>query len=345
MHRRLGISRWTALGLALVSAACAPTDATDTGDGVDADEGTDDGPPAPQSTDGSTSVDSAADSADTGATTGTGPVDSSDGSSDGAGSSGETSTGDRTSETTPFFRSDCSLENCGFPQFWGQYEGVLYDTTYVPGGCPDGTDAVRIEYHSGPFDPGIVQHPIGFGMQGIGTEPVQGMELYVRWRARVINQFPGGTDNLGWGGKFIIISDPGPENARLIANVRDNGMTAESTAYDWSRNIDGPEHGTGLHEVPVGEWVAGQLWARTSSTADAEDGQLKMWLDEDNASEDTPTGVSPETVAIDVSYWAGNNTRFGGFVALDTPIWSPAPIIEMCAFELDDEFDPNWNNP
>ena len=281
-----------------------------------------------------------------GATTATPETDGANGSTSGGDVStsaeGETSAGGTTT-TTPFFRSDCSLENCGFPQFWGQYEGVLYDTTYVPGGCPDGTDAARIEYREGPFDPGIAQHPIGFGMQGIATEPVQGMELYVRWRARVTNQFPGGPNALGWGGKFIIISDPGPENARLIANVRDNGTTAESTAYDWSRNIDGAEHGTGLHEVPVGEWTAGQLWVRTSTTADSLDAQLKMWLDDDNASEDTPTGESPSTFALDVTPWAGNNTRFGGFVALDPPVWSPPPVIEMCAFEIDDEFDPHWH--
>jgi hypothetical protein len=342
MPRRFLASHRVVLVLTITPIACVsidpPAGSAGTGGVADDDGAMGDDAAASDGSGGDASSDGAG--VDGSDDSGTGAHDSSgDEASDGE------SSGGGTIDTTPFFRSDCSLENCGFPQFWGQYEGVLYDTTYVAGGCPDGTDAARIEYRAGPFEPGIEQHPIGFGLQGIGTEPVQGMELYVRWRARVTNQFPGGVNNLGWGGKFIMIADPAPENSRLIANLRDNGDTAESTAYDWSRNIDGPEHGTGLHEVPVGEWVAGQLWVRTSSTADAEDGQLKMWLNGDNASEDTPTGVSPATVAIDVSYWAGNNTRFGGFVALDSPIWSPPPVIELCAFELDDEFDPDWHEP
>ena len=332
MRRLLAV----ALGLGITQ--CAIVDGAG-----DADGSSDDGGSSPAST-ATTAEESESESEPESES---GP-DSSTGSESESSSSSETGPGSESttgaSATTPFFRSDCSQPDCGFPQSWGQYEGVLYDTTYVPGGCPDGTDSARIEYRPGPFDPGITQHPIGFGLQGIATEAVQGMELYIRWRTRVTNMFPGGQNALGWGGKFIMIGDPGPENSRLIANMRDNGTTAESTAYEWQRNIDGAEHGTGLHEVPVGEWVAGQLWVRTSSTAESEDAQLKMWLDEDNASENTPTGVSPETFAIDVSFWEGNNTRFGGFVALDSPVWSPPPVIEMCAFEIDDEFDPHWND-
>lgn len=260
------------------------------------------------------------------------------------GADARTGGGDR--GTTPLFRSDCNLADCGFPQNWGQFEGVLYDTTIVEGGCPDGTPSARIAYRSVAYDPGMVQHPIGFGLQGIATTPVQGMELYVRWRARVLNQFPGGANELGWSGKFIMIGDPGPETSRLIANLRDNGTTAESTAYDWSRNIDGAEHGTGVHEVPPGQWHAGQLYVRTSTTATSQDASLKIWLDADNGSEATPSGASPETFAVDVSSWAGTNTRFGGFVGLArNPIESPAPIIEICGFELDDAFDPRWHEP
>ena len=250
------------------------------------------------------------------------------------------------STTTPLFRSDCSQPDCGFPQFWGQYEGVLYDTTYVDGLCPDGTPAARITYRPIEFDPGIIQHPLGFGLQGIATTPHQGMDLYIRWRARLANPFPGGPDVLGWGGKFIMIADAGgqEEVSRLILNLRDNGMTAESTAYEWMRNIDGAEHGTGLHEVTVGAWVAGQLRAHTSATTASDDALLEMWLDADNASESAPTGRSPSGFSIDVSTWAGGNTRFGGFVDVaQNPIWAPPPVIEMCGFELDDEFDPAWN--
>lgn len=244
-----------------------------------------------------------------------------------------------------YFRMDCSRPFCNFPQNWNAQEGVLYNTSVVVGGCPDGTNSFRIAYRPGPYAPGIVQHYLGFALQGVGTTVSQGMSLYIRWRSRLVNGFPGGANNLGWAGKFIMVGDgAGNEDiSRVIINQRDNGMTAESSAFDLSRNIDGAVHGTGVIPVPTGQWVAGQAYIKSSSTVSANDGQLKLWLNAANAALNTPSASSPQ-FPLSVVSWAGGTTKFGGFMSLEqNPVWNPAPIVEICGFEVGAQFVPNWH--
>jgi hypothetical protein len=402
---------WAAVLLAgMASAACDD-------DSADASGGATEGAGGAGATSGNTGS-SATSSLATG---GAGQTGAGGSGASGPGSGGSTGAGGGGGGGQLYFAMDCTLPFCGFAQNWNAQEGSLYQMSIVPAECPSGGGALRTAYIAGA--PIVPQHFLGVANQGIGTPATQGMTLYGRWRARAQHLFAS-DDGPALGGKLIMIGDAaGHEGlSRVIVNLRDNGFTWGSTAYNIGRNIDAPDNGTGNLEVTNDAWVSGQFRVRTSShtapvatltrsgalatatttqahgyasgepveiknveewedyegvhtitvTDDTHftfavsasapspatpiqglpiwsmsaDASVAVWLDADNASEAAPTAASTSQFGLDVVDWDGGTTKVGGYLGMggDT-VWSPAPILDICDFQLGSAFDASWGSP
>ena len=207
---------------------------------------------------------------------------------------------------------------------------------------PDGKPFLRTAFIPGADTwGGGRQFYIGLGNEGIGTQPVQGMELFARWIFRARNHYPGngGQTMFASSSKPILIGDAGENHgiSRINSQFRDNGMVPESSAVELMVNINGGPR----HEVEDQQWHCYQIAVKSGSRHDSNDGRLRMWVD--NMDINSPVIDTPD-IQISVIDW-GLSLKYGGFLGFEGAppgVWDPAPILDMGTFQLGDTFDAGW---
>lgn len=294
---------------------------------------------------------------ETGAATHSGPngdtgVDPDD---DGSGESSLDSTGEDTAsdetsgegEVDPdsiLFRAD--FDDAMFPVYGFSYEMITegYSSREaVVGEGPQGADFCA--YHMVENDQGS-QPYIGWAKQELPMTPM-GEARYIRLLVRIQSPCDGlGLDDV-WGDKFIILGDGVPDPwgpvGRVIVMMGDPLDGTLQTSI--MRNIDGAEHGTEAVALECGTWHWLQWEVRSSSDQESNDGGFKFWVDDDNASYDSATRVSPGfplVSAIDEvpgNVW--NNLDLGYYVG--TSLASGTIGFDFAAFEYGTQFDPSWH--
>jgi hypothetical protein len=244
------------------------------------------------------------------------------------------------------FTSDIRPETyprCGFAGNWNGEEGDLYNTSVVTDEpSPDGKPFLRTAFIPGAdTHGGGRQFYIGFGNDGIGMAPVQGMEIFLRWIFRARHHYPGG-GGLGVfasSSKLILLGDAGGHEgeSRVISQFRDDGNTAESSAVMLTRNIEGGPKAV----VADSEWHCYQAAIKSSSREGANDARLRLWVD--NMDVNAPA-IDTQGETLSVIDWA-SSLKYGGYLGFEGAppgVWDPAPILDLGSFQVGDAFDAGW---
>lgn len=233
-------------------------------------------------------------------------------------------------------RLDCSPENfpaCGWEP-WGNLPGrpVDFRARLLPRGGPQSQDAVEFTQLAGPHR----QYYLGWGTKTRGAEP-EGVTRYIRTRIWVPG--PAGKKrgyHGAWSAKFLILGDGGDALGRVICNLRDDGMTADTMSIECGRNIDGEDHSTGLQPLTLGAWHSIQIEARSGPTA-----TIAIWIDTNDYARPTSRTrgrfslLSEQWKFLGVGFFA---TAGGEGPPRDLEVLRIADDVELAA-----SFDPTWH--
>jgi hypothetical protein len=221
----------------------------------------------------------------------------------------------------------------------------------MPGGGPGGRDAAQIDLVPNTAE---VQPYVGWSKQELPETP-QGATRYIRLLIRVARPCnPVGTFDT-WTDKLIILGDGAGGRTRMVAGFGDPHTPyppEQATRIELgalSRNIGGfPEEATAHTDVTIGDWHWVQWEVRSSSTVDADDGRIKVWID--HAAYALPTsqsdamqlltGVYDDETGELVATNGWNNLALGHFV--NTSLRSGQMRIQVAGFEFADAFDAHW---
>lgn len=247
---------------------------------------------------------------------------------------------------TPLFRMDCGAGGANFPRCgWSTADtshSALFTRTFVPGVAPGGADAVQITLTPTNSATSVTCDPrMGWTGAPGATTPAQGQSRFVRYKirySRVANVSQSADCGGGaWEGKTVIITNS-PDTSRSIEIVAPRGSIS-TLAGVVSKNISGPPDQT----EPIAVYYAANTWhsiqweVRTSTTASSGNGQYKFWRDNNNYS--APSAASAGTTSISTQYMGHPM-----FLQAMSPLGGGQTLsIQVCCFEYDDQFDPNWH--
>lgn len=237
-------------------------------------------------------------------------------------------------QMTPLARLGCTASNfpgCG----WGPWGNAAdFRRTLRAGQGPQGQDAVEYTLLPQPSH----QFYMGWGTPTGGT-PAAGAVRFVRFRIWI----PGPTGQLrgydnAYSAKFVILGDGG--NDRMICNLRDNGMSSDTLAFECGKNINGGTDYTDKlrAQFTLGVWHSVQVMAQSGSSLRC---NVRVWLDSNDFANPTSCNVGPTSFGVEnwnfvgVGFYGASNRT----ITTDTPAFRIADDVEF-----DDQFDPNWHS-
>lgn len=239
---------------------------------------------------------------------------------------------------TPIFRMDCSASypHCGWPSI-RESQVHNFRKALRAGAGPGDQDVVEFA-----FTPNTVhqQHYVGWEHDNAEPPPSQGVARYVRYWIRILSPLNLSGNGGLWGNKLWFVGDTGPNDAtsRVIGIIQPRWTDADLHIHA-SRNVDGYDtrSGTGAIDIAVGMWHAHQFEITSSRTLSSGDGRIRFWSNNDR--QEAPTTQTGGTFQLDTTDWG--DVEFGYFVG-ETLNRAGSVIMQLCCFEYDDEFDPNW---
>jgi hypothetical protein len=234
---------------------------------------------------------------------------------------------------------------CGFDNaVGGNNLGTIWNRTFIPGGGPNGRDAVQIELLPRPTVPAGSSDGEGYygWTHDVRTAVPQGQTRYIRVKLKLIGPIRYVGNSRNWGDKIIILGDgcdvpQGCQSNRIIMNLRDEVGNTNQARFTFDKNISGV--GSFVTPVTPDMWHSIQIKVQSSSGETTANGRVSLYFDGDNASEATPTTQS-SLVALPTLNWDktlalgyyGNYMADGGHV-----------VFQFAGFEYDDRFDPTWH--
>jgi hypothetical protein len=178
--------------------------------------------------------------------------------------------------------------------------------------------------------------------------PSQPYQYYLGWNANLNHSTPGGTVRYArfrlrfpqagvWSAKFFILGDGDNNLARVICELRDNGISSSTIAIKCTRNIDGVPNTTALHNLSLNAWHNIQVEMQSATTTSSGNGRLKIWVDSGDYNAPSSQSSlqqlnSTNWQNVNLGYYAGTNGSSSSQVAF-----------QIAAFEFDDQFDPSWH--
>lgn len=260
------------------------------------------------------------------------------------GQGGEENQGGAPTPSTPILRMDCGASGedyplCGFSNTKGEEShGIFWERSYVPAAGPEGQGVVQFDHLESAVD---AEYYAGWEWQD-APDVEQGATRYLRFKLKLLSPIlwygPAGPEQR-FGGKLIILGDHEDELTRVISNIRSAPEDTGAVIFRTERNIAGAPLRMDSEPVAPDVWHTIQIKVRSSSTLESGDGHLYMYIDDDNASESTPTIESSGDDQINTYGWT-NTLGFGFFFqALGVGAHASYQVVD---FEYDDEFVSNW---
>lgn len=255
-------------------------------------------------------------------------------------------------QITPLFRQIISAAEA--PDYnWGNVNeteyGVSHNVTRVAGGSPSGNDSLRIVGI-------VVSTNTQTGSHLFRSMPeaslAQGGVRYVRWRYYVAPNpvWPsnvGGTNGQSAAGKVIIVGNGcGFSGDRFIVSFEaTNSTTRANPSIHVGKGVSSDFHSV---SITPDHWYSVQHRITTSSDDVTADGRLDTWVDEDNATEASPTASTTGITLDSAGYGSSGGCQLqhgiDTFNYLSDAVANPSLDLQIADFEYDDEFDPTWGD-
>jgi hypothetical protein len=242
------------------------------------------------------------------------------------------STAPITGQQAVLFRMDTSAAawpEAGFPMTVADEFGARWSRDLLVGLGPNGQNVAQLTELPGP-----PQH--SWGWHGhVAPALSQGGTRFYRWRHRVV----AGSNCAHTPSNKLLIIGQGCSGGRCRVIVQPKCNPQRMVQYNFQ--IDG-----GVYQVetgyvyPVGTWLNVQLETRTSSTASAADGALRLWVNNNSYSAPTiqNTGLQLSSGGPDSSY-----VIFGGYNNTENVPAGATNVQHYTDFEIATTFDGSWS--
>jgi hypothetical protein len=230
------------------------------------------------------------------------------------------------------FRMDYSEAAWPSAGWWAQIEqyGVRWTRQWVAGAGPQGQNVAQITEL-----PGTGQH--GWGWHGHPIPDLQeGGVRYFRWRHRVMpesNCLHTPSNKL-----FVVSSGCTIEHCRVIVQPKCNPQRMVQYNFQIDGGVFQVETG---YIYPVGTWLNVQLEVNEASSFSAEDGSLKLWVNNNNYAQPTiqNLGINLRTGGENSSY-----VIFGGYNNTGDVPAGATNIQQYTDFEIATDFSSSWSS-
>src|SRR5262245_23897269 len=174
-------------------------------------------------------------------------------------------------------------------------EGVQWNTSFLPGVGPGGRNIIRTEFIPMAAGTGFGANQWfngSFGDEGIPYGTIASIKYYLRYSNTegLVN-----SQNIAqpWGCKPCILTNF-PDVQRVISTLTPH--TSPNLQWRLGKNIDGPPNETIPDVTMTPGWHAVQLVIIASSGSGANDGEFRVYLDNDDFN--NPNAVSSGTTAL-----------------------------------------------
>lgn len=229
------------------------------------------------------------------------------------------------------WESDFSVADpYNFSSAWGNE--IHYTNSASATGGPGNRSWLRQTHHVAE-----VHEQYYHGWEKLGLASLsQGQSRFFRWRLRVGAGFNATGVEDAWTSKFIIWGDGQVDGSeRIMVHVAPR-FVAEDFHISLGENISSER--TPDYELTKGSWQSIQMEVQTSTTSSTDDGEFRVWINND-----TYASPTEDFVGVSLNAEAMDNFRFG-FYCNATLATGGECVLDFAQIQVATFFDDAWHS-